>query len=166
MKTIGIALLVVGCILGIYAFQMETTVTTEGKDFGYGISIPSMTVNNLGLMEDRRNKLMIAGVLVLVGAIFTAFGSKTERDEASNEASSKLVKCTYCAEMIQPEAIVCRFCGKDVPEKVIEAVPSEPESLMEKYGITFEADKYIYDIYKYDSLTDAVKYAQLMKRFS
>ena len=28
--------------------------------------------------------------------------------------------CTFCFEKIKPEATVCRYCGKDVPEASIE----------------------------------------------
>ena len=78
-KTIGVLLLLVGIAFGIYSYRMVTTITTESRSLGYGIEVPSMTVNNIGLMEDRRNNLMISGVIVLVGAIFTAIGGKQSK---------------------------------------------------------------------------------------
>ena len=37
------------------------------------------------------------------------------KEENDNSSDTSLRKCPYCAEMIQREAIKCRFCGSDVP---------------------------------------------------
>jgi len=70
MKPTGALLIIVGVLLGLYAFNMNVSVE--------GVNI-FQRVNNMGLMEDRRNLLDIAETIALSGVVFLGFGVIAER---------------------------------------------------------------------------------------
>lgn len=116
MKAFGVLLVIAGLVWGLIAFNMDTTVTTESETVGsgeYSIYMPSQTVNNLGLMETRRNHLMFSGLTILVGVLLFGFGSISTK---SSEDNPSLKPCPICAEKIQIAAVKCRFCGTEISE--------------------------------------------------
>lgn len=102
MKVFGIVLLVAGAIIFLIGFNLDTSVATSHGE----------RVHNIGLMNDKQNKIIFAGVLAVIGAIFVGFGSKSKESRTANTGGRT---CPFCAETIKEEATICRFCKKKLP---------------------------------------------------
>ena len=79
MKTSGSLLLIVGAMWALIAFNSDTTAYVDGP-FGN-------KVQNLGLMDERRNHLLMASLLVVVGVILFSFGNTRRTKSASSVTS-------------------------------------------------------------------------------
>lgn len=55
-----------------------------------------------------------------------------EREQLQSGSSRK---CPFCAEIIKSEAIVCRYCGRDLPSEApsqIERIVKPPEKIIDE----------------------------------
>lgn len=82
MRKFGFFLAGAGLVWALYAFNIDTTVSTESY-YGGGFS----RVHNLGLMDDRRNHLLAAGFTALIGVVLIGFGSVTSIPAKNNRLS-------------------------------------------------------------------------------
>ena len=51
---------------------------------------------------------------------------------ASQPPAPRLKKCLYCAEEIQPEAIICKHCGRDLTKKLPEEIIQRRDQLAQR----------------------------------
>ena len=146
MKKIGVCLIIAGVMWGIFAFNTKTSITTEGQTFGeglYSIRVPSQTVHNLGLADQRRNHLIGAAVTLIAGILLFGFGAVQTATENSpqrtsyQEPESRSRVCPFCAETIKYGAVVCRFCGREPlsdAKKHNKLVEPKTQELYETYS--------------------------------
>lgn len=87
MRTLGIILTAVGLTWALLAWNMNTVVETKDSYVG-SLYIPSQKVHNLGLIESRRNHLMLASVTVIAGILLFGFGVLSGRNAERNEEQS------------------------------------------------------------------------------
>lgn len=113
MKTLGIFLLSIGIIWGVVTFNLETTVETEDQYIA-GIYIPGGKIHNIGKMDEKRNHLILSALLIITGVVLFGFSS-IRPSSVPTSPSKSTRRCPHCAEVVQEEANVCRYCQRDLP---------------------------------------------------
>lgn len=117
MKIISAFTIIAGVCIVYLAMNMDVTVEVDKPASAYGISYSQKErVINIGLMDERRNKLIIGGIAVIAGAILLGASYRNQPEILPDS-----VFCPYCnTEMeldeseIKSQQYICIECKKEV----------------------------------------------------
>ena len=123
MKIFGILLAIVG-VIGLMNFiNMDTSVAVEPQYYMGEQVTPGGRVNNLGLMNEKQNRIILFIGITIVGAIFFGIGSKknekvdSSTDSAKSEGDITAASeyyCDKCKGTVKESDKFCPHCGDDI----------------------------------------------------
>ena len=87
--------------------------------------IPAMVAKNRG--RDFFPWWLYGSLLFVVALPHALLIKPQIADVERQQLAQGLRKCSFCAEMIKPDAKVCRFCGRDLPTSEPEQAAAESE---------------------------------------
>lgn len=133
MRALGIILTLIGIIWVFIAVNMSTTVRSELVSLGSGelsIYVPSQVAHNLGLAEKRRSRLLVSGVLIIVGTILFGFGSISKSITVQSGVSPSSAKrnegIRHASKNLSNPVLASEYAGaKGVSDEDVEKLVGE-----------------------------------------
>lgn len=113
---IGLFLVVCGLGAAVYFFLFfDTSVEVPVTDLGNGLTVGGNRVNNLGLMDDRRNGIVFGFGFAAVGGVLMYIGRTRKTSAPTAQGATPNMQCSVCGGSVGMGISFCPHCGGRLP---------------------------------------------------